>query len=143
MSAIPDQTGKMIQLYGPSGDVIFQGHPNYDSKIREINFSTTYNPDPTRRGRAPWLAAKAGSENWIANRDRMKAMADARDAVQYDWIGGVLARLVLYIAGKIHCKSDTGDDQVDIAYDEYFHGWCGDEVSEDGQMRHHGSASPA
>lgn len=83
-----------------------------------------YNDRPERRGKAPPLR---GSESWIANRDRLKAMADARDLAQFDWIGGVLARVVLYVCGKLHCKSTTGDEALDQVYDDIFHGWCGDE----------------
>ncbi len=87
-----------------------------------------YNDSPERRGRAPRLR---GSETWVLNRDRLKAMEDARDAVQYDWIGGVLAKVVLYVCGKLHCKSDTGDEELNQLYDDYFHDWCGDETREE------------
>lgn len=101
--------------------------PNYGVKAmvaRETLHKFGYNDSPERRGKVPPLR---GSENWIANRDRLKAMADARDAAQYDWIGGVLAKVVLYVCGRLHCKSSTGDEGVDQAYDDYLHGWCGDE----------------
>lgn len=94
-----------------------------------------YNDVPERRGRAASLTTRAGSENWASNRDRMKAMADARDACQYDWIGGVLAKVVLYVCGRIQSKSVTGDQMVDQAYDNYFHGWCGDIRGPDGSTR--------
>lgn len=94
-----------------------------------------YNDVPQRRGRARSLIASANSETWNANRDRLKMMEDAREAATFDWIGGVLAKVVLYVAGHIHCKSATGEDEVDQAYDDYFHGWCGDERDESGLTR--------
>lgn len=87
-----------------------------------------YNDHSERRGKSPPLR---GSETWVANRDRLKMMADARDAATYDWIGGVLVKLILYICGRLHCKSTTGDEQYDEPYDDYFHGWCGDEKDEE------------
>jgi len=101
--------------------------PSYGVKAlqaRTILHQFGYNDTPERRGKAKPIR---GSETWIADRDRLKAMADARDAAQYDWIGGVLAKVVLYVCGRLHCKSTTGDEALDQAYDDYFHGWCGDE----------------
>jgi hypothetical protein len=125
----------MARLYDGQGNTVTEWNPRFEAVKREIQFSSTYNPAVERRGRAPHLAAKAGSENWIQNRDRLKMMADARDAAQYSWIGGVLARIVLYVCGKCHCKSSTGDDMVDAAYDDYFHAWCGDTRNDDGTTR--------
>lgn len=62
-------------------------------------------------------------------------MWDARDQARFAWIGGVIGRLTLYVAGRLHCKSDTGDPSLDGMYDEYFHNWCGDERGEDGSVR--------
>jgi len=87
-----------------------------------------YNDVPERRGKPKPLSH---SESWTANRDRYKSMADARDLAQYDWIGGVLAKVVLYVCGKLHCKSTTGDEMLDQVYDDIFHGWCGDERDEE------------
>lgn len=91
-----------------------------------------YNDNWERRGKAPPLR---GTETWAANRDRLKMMADARDAATYDWIGGVLGKVVLYVCGRLHSKSITGDEGIDQMYDDYFHGWCGDERDETGRTR--------
>ena len=109
--------------------------PEYDKTIRDIRFSAEYNPRPERRGGSGGMYQNAGTETWIRNRDRLKSMWDARDAVTFDWMGGVLARVVLYVVGKLHCTSNLGDDQINAAYDEYFHGWCGDERNDDGTTR--------
>lgn len=88
-----------------------------------------FDDKPGQRRKTPPLR---GPETWDKNRDRLKVMADARDLVTYDWIGGVIARVVLYVCGRIHCKSELGDDSLSAAYDEYFHNWCGDDTAEDG-----------
>jgi hypothetical protein len=93
-----------------------------------------YNDKPEHRGRAPQLST-TGAETWRNDIDRRKAMADARDLCRYDFIGGIIDRIVLYVAGRIHCKSNTGDAMVNEIYDEYYHGWCGDERDEDFSTR--------
>lgn len=109
--------------------------PSYGIKAmvnRSLLNQFGYNDSPTSRGKSPPIR---GSESWIYNRDRLKMMADARDAAMYDWIGGALEKIVLYVVGRLHCRSTTGDEGVNGAYDDYFHGWCGDERSEDGTTR--------
>ncbi len=91
-----------------------------------------YSDDPTRRGDSGGQVKNAPAESYSQHRDRIKAMWDARDLATYDWIGGVLARVVLYVCGELECKSNTGVDDLDSLYDEYFHNWCGDEQDEDG-----------
>lgn len=100
---------------------------------RTILHAFGYDDNITDRGRKPPLS-HTSSETWAKNRDRLKMMADARDLATYDWIGGVIAKVVLYVAGRLHCKTNTGDEQVDAAYDDYFHGWCGDEKSEETEL---------
>lgn len=119
-----------IRLYDGSGHVITEMHPSFKERLREFG----YNDDPTRRGRAKPIS-QTGSESWSRQRDRYKAMADAREQALYDWIGGPLARVVLYTVGRLHCNSQTGEPEVDEAYDNFFHGWCGDELAEDGSTR--------
>lgn len=126
---------KPVQLLNAVDKAISFFNPQYGvramvarSKINEFG----YNDNPNRRGRSGGMYNNASSESWAKHRDRNKAMWDARDLVQYDWIGGVIARLVLYVCGTINCKSTTGDEKFDEAYDSYFHNWCGDELSEDG-----------
>lgn len=126
---------QMARLYDGRGNIVTQWNPRFTELQQELRFSMSYNPVPERRGRATPLVTKAGSENWAGNRDRLRSMADARDAAQYDWIGGVLARVVLYVCGRLHVKSNTGDGQIDQLQDDYFHNWCGDERADDGTTR--------
>jgi capsid protein len=81
------------------------------------------------------MYAHAGAETWRSARERYKMMWDARDLVMYDFIGGVIARLMIYVCGQLRSKSLTGDEQCDSLYDDFFHGWCGDEPAEDGTVR--------
>lgn len=117
-----------VSLYDSTGRVITP------DVRREIQMDSGYNPVPGRRSK-PISILQSGSETWARNRDRLKSMADAREAAQYDWIGGVVARLVLYVVGRIHCRSTSSNPQFNIIQDEYFHGWCGDEVAADGTPR--------
>lgn len=130
-----------IKLYDGSGRVVTEFHPSFKDRMEEIQFSSGYNPVPSRRGSSGGLYQNAGSETWQKNRDRLRAIWDSRDAVKYTWIGGVLARLVLYVCGQIHCKSNTGDDGVNEMYDSYWKAWCGEDTEDeddtdgDGLMR--------
>lgn len=136
--AQPDRTLLPAQRLNILDRAITFFSPEYGVKAmmaRNQLFAFGYNDNVERRGRAPSLSTSAGSENWAKNRDRLKAMADARDACQYDWIGGVMGKVVLYVCGNINAKSTTGDEQIDQAYDDYFHNWCGDERSDDGLTR--------
>lgn len=123
---------KMARLYDHNGDIVTEFNPRWNSVKREIQFGSTYNPDPTRRGSSGGLFGNASPESWVRNRDRLTAMWDARDQCQFSWIGGMLGRVCRYVVGRLHCKSETSDDQVDSAYDEYFHQWCGDDRNDDG-----------
>ncbi|MEA3210967.1 MAG: hypothetical protein QOE70_4024 [Chthoniobacter sp.] len=91
-----------------------------------------YNPQPHHRGGSGGQAGNAASESWAKHRDRIKAMWDARDLCTYDWIGGVMGRIALYVVGDLMCKTSTGDPEVDQLVDDYFHNWCGDEEDDDG-----------
>lgn len=126
--------GENIQLaclYDAQGHRITEWHPGFEARKRAIQFeSGGYNPRPERRGKAPSLS-QTGKETWASDRDRLKAMADARDLAAHDWIGGVIGRVVLYVAGSIQCKSNTGDGEIDQAYDQYFYDWCGDQPGGD------------
>lgn len=106
-------------------------------KARELEhqFRSGYNDEPRLRKSSGGMFANASKETWRSNRDRLQMIWDARDLVKYEFIGGMIARIVLYVCGKVHCKSDTGVSAIDSAYDEYFHGWCGDEPGEDGLVR--------
>jgi hypothetical protein len=118
----------LIRLLDSGGRVITEIHPDFRSRLLEFS---EYNPNPERRGRAKPVS-QTGAESWRKQRDRYTAMADAREAVELDFVGGVIERLTLYVAGKLHCKSNTGDGQIDAAYDGYLHSWCGDDRGEDG-----------
>ena len=122
----------VIRLLDASGRVITEFHPDF--KDRMMEFGIGYNDVPERRGRAKPLM-QSGAETWYRNRDRLKSTADARDAAEFDWIGGVIDRVVLYVVGKLRCDSQTNDPEINLLYDEYFHGWCGDDRLDDGTTR--------
>ena len=113
-------------LYDGQGNVCTRFHPRFDSIAHELKFSTGYNPVPERRGQSGGASQNGSRESWSSNRDRMKAMWDARDLCTHEWVGGIIGRIVMYVAGTITSKSETGDPQLNQAYDDYFHGWCGD-----------------
>ena len=100
------------------------------AKQRLVEFG--YNDSPWRRGDSGGMSKNASSESWAKNGDRMKAMWDARDLTRYDWIGGALGRVALYVVGNLECKSNTGDAEIDKAYDDYLHAWAGDETDDEG-----------
>lgn len=106
-------------------------------KARQIEhqFSFGYNDYPERRSQSGGLFAQASAETWRSNRDRLKAMWDARDLCRFDFLGGMMERIALYTCGKVNSRSLTGEDQIDQAYDDYYHGWCGDEPGDNGEMR--------
>lgn len=106
-------------------------------KARQIEhqFTYGYNEFPERRSASGGLFAQAGAETWKSNRDRIKAMWDARDLCRFEFIGGMMARVALYVCGKLTSRSLTGDEQIDTAYDQFYHGWCGDEPLDDGSIR--------
>ena len=124
---------QLTKIYDGRGNVLSEFHPLYNDVKRDIMFGAGgYNPDSTRRGYSGGIYANASSENWVKNRDRIKQMMDARDQCQFSWIGGMIGRVCRYVVGRLHCKSETGDEQVDAAYDAYFHRWSGEERNDDG-----------
>ncbi len=90
-----------------------------------------YNDHAHRRGIPPALSRSSG-ETYEKQRDRLKMMADARDCATFTWVGGVVGRIVTYVVGELSAKSNTGDPEVDAAYDAYFHAWAGDNQDDDG-----------
>jgi capsid protein len=116
---------RIVTFFDPSA-----GEKRMVSRTRLHAFG--YNDSPERRGKAPSIQRTAG-EAFGKQRDRIKAMSDARDLAQYDWIGGTLSKLTLYVVGKLQAKTSTGDPAIDEMYDQYFHAWCGDEPGE-GEM---------
>lgn len=123
---------ELIKLYDGSGNVVTEFHPRWNDVRRELAFGATYNPAPERRGSSGGMYGNASSESWARNRDRLQQTWDARDACQFSWVGGMIGRVCRYVVGRLHCKSETGDEQIDGMYDEYFHRWSGEERNEDG-----------
>lgn len=79
----------------------------------------------TRRSFSGGLSKNAASENYRSHRNRINLMWDARDMVRnFAILRGIVARLVQYVADKVQYISSTGDEQVDGAYQDYFHKWC-------------------
>jgi len=130
----PDQRlttwDKVIGFFDPVQKLV-----RMKARTIEHQFSYGYNDNPERRSGSGGLFAQASAETWRSNRDRLKAMWDARDLVKFEFIGGMMARIALYVCGKIHSRSLTGDEQIDDAYDSFYHGWCGDEPNDDGSVR--------
>jgi capsid protein len=106
-------------------------------KAREIEhqFSFGYNDVPHQRTPSGGLWGQASAETWRSNRDRLKSMWDARDLCRFEFVGGMMARVVLYVCGKFHSRSLTGEEEIDQAYDDYWKGWCGDQPNDDGTLR--------
>jgi capsid protein len=79
----------------------------------------------TRRGRSGGMAKNAGSESWRSQRDRVALMWDARDMVRnFGILRGMVARVVQYVADRVQYVSQTGDEEIDSIYQDYFHSWC-------------------
>lgn len=74
---------ELIKLYDGAGRTITEFHPNFRERLLEFG----YNDTPERRGRAKPLA-QSGAETWARQRDRLKSTSDAREAAEFDWIGG-------------------------------------------------------
>ncbi len=123
---------QMAKLYDGRGNIVTEWNPRFNDVKREIMFGAQYSPDTTRRSFSGGVYGNASSESWARSRDRKKAMWDARDTCQFDWVGGMLGRVVRYVVGRLHCKSETGDEEVDSAFDNYFHAWAGEERGDDG-----------
>jgi hypothetical protein len=123
---------RLISLYDGRGNIVTQFSPRWNDVQREIALGASYNPAPERRGFSGGIYGNASSESWAKSRDRKQALFDARDQVQTTWVGGMLGRVVRYVVGRLHCKSETGEEQIDAAYDNYFHAWSGEERGEDG-----------
>lgn len=101
----------------------------------EHQFSFGYNDNTERRTSSGGLFGHASAETWRSNRDRIKAMWDARDLCKFEFIGGMMARVALYVLGNLQTRSLTGEEEIDDAYDNYFYGWCGDEPLDDGSVQ--------
>lgn len=122
----------LVSLYDGRGNIVTQFSPRWNDVKQEIAFGAQYNPSPERRGTSGNIYGNASSESWVRNRDRLKQMWDARDQCQFSWVGGMIGRVCRYVVGRLHCKSETGDEATDSAYDSYFHRWSGEERNDDG-----------
>lgn len=68
--------------------------------------------------------ATASSESLSNQRDRVKMMWEARNLVQnYSFFKSILVKESMYVCGQLKYQSQTGDPQVDNAYEEYFNAW--------------------
>jgi len=77
------------------------------------------------RGKSGGLGKNASSENARMNRDRIAIMWDARDVVRnFGLLRGIVARIVQYVADRVQYVSQTGDEEIDTIYQDYFHNWC-------------------
>lgn len=121
---------RVVSFFNP-----VQGIVRLRAREMEHQFSYGYNDDKWKRSSSGGLYAHASAETWRSNRDRLQAMWDARDLVQFEFIGGMIARIILYSCGKLTSNSETGDSQTDEAYDSYWKNWCGDEPNDDGTTR--------
>ena len=96
---------------------------HYRSKFNEFAYDAA-NPG-TRRSYSGGLAKNAASENYRSHRNRINLMWDARDMVRnFAILRGIVSRMVQYVADKVQYISATGDEQLDGAYQDYFHEWC-------------------
>jgi capsid protein len=79
------------------------------------------------RGRSGGLHKNASSESARTNRDRITLMWDTRDVVRnFGILRGMVARIVQYVADRVQYVSQTGDEEIDTVYQDYFHAWCED-----------------
>lgn len=77
------------------------------------------------RGRLATSHQQGSSESWKKSRERLTAMWEAREMEEHFCIiSGLLQRLSMYVAGTLEYQPQTGDEAVDKAYADYFHGWC-------------------
>lgn len=78
------------------------------------------------RGRSGGASKHGASESQRKQRDAVKAIWEARDMEdKFCLVRGILDRMEQYVCGEITYQSRTGDSDVDTAYQDYFHDWCG------------------
>jgi lambda family phage portal protein len=78
------------------------------------------------RGGSGGKTKNAAPESQRKQRDRIKGIWDARDMEEkFCLVRGILDRLEQYVCGDITYQSRTGDSEIDEAYQNYFHDWCG------------------
>lgn len=110
---------KAISLVSPE-----RAHKRFQSRIQLNEFSEMARRGQLRGG-SGGQQKNAAPETHQTNRNRMDLMWDAR-ALERDspLIAGVLKRLSQYVVGKLTYKSETGNPQVDRAYQDYFQAWA-------------------
>jgi len=93
------------------------------SQLRLFGYDAA-NPG-TKRGRSGSASKNASSENWRSARDRINLMWDSRDVVRnFAILRGMVARIVQYVCDGTSYISQTGDEGVDGAYQDYFNQWA-------------------
>ena len=79
-----------------------------------------------QRGYSGGRSRHAASESARRNRQRIDRVWEARDMEEkFPFVRGLLDKLVQYTCGSITYQSRTGDTEMDAAYQDYFHDWCG------------------
>lgn len=78
------------------------------------------------RGKSGGRTRHASSESSRKQRDRINKIWDARDMEEnFCFVRGILDRLEQYVCGEMTYQSRTGVPELDAAYQDYFHDWCG------------------
>lgn len=78
------------------------------------------------RSKDATLFEQAGAEGWKKQRNRVKAIWEGRAMEEkLCLVTGILDRVVQYTCQKMEYRSATGDREIDKAYEDYFHDWCG------------------
>ncbi len=78
-----------------------------------------------KRGRSGSAAKNASSENWRSSRDRINLMWDGRDVTRnFAILRGMMLRIVQYVCDGTTYISQTGDEEIDNAYQQYFNEWA-------------------
>jgi lambda family phage portal protein len=79
----------------------------------------------TNRGGSGGRQKNSSSETWRMQRDRLVLLWDARDVVRnFSILRGIISRIVQYTADTVQYVSQTGDEEIDSMYQDYFHAWC-------------------
>jgi len=77
------------------------------------------------RGGSGGRQKNSSSETWRMQRDRLVLLWDARDVVRnFSILRGIISRIVQYTADTVQYVSQTGDEEIDSMYQDYFHAWC-------------------
>lgn len=79
----------------------------------------------TLRGNSGGMGKNAGSETSKMAMDRLALMWEARDLERnMPVIRCVLDRTSQYVCGTVQYQAQTGDEQIDSAYESYWQNWC-------------------